>query len=44
MNDKREGEGECLFADGISYKGNFENDKISGIGKAVYPDGRIYVG
>jgi len=32
------------FADGSTYTGSFRNNEISGIGKYIWPDGKIYEG
>jgi hypothetical protein len=32
------------FADGSTYTGQFKNNEISGMGKYVWPDGKMYEG
>lgn len=42
--NKRKGTGVQVFQNGFVYEGNFENDKASGKGKFIFPDGSFFQG
>ncbi len=44
VNGRRSGYGECIYSDGSSYKGAWEDDKWHGYGEFLYPNGDIYRG
>lgn len=44
VNGKRHGYGVMTWPDGSSYRGEFYNDEITGKGKYIYADGKIYTG
>ena len=41
---RRHGHGQCNYANGIVYNGQWMNDKRHGQGYQIWPDGRIYKG
>ena len=44
VNNLREGIGECKFANGNIYIGNFKDDLMNGIGQMIYSNGDEYIG
>jgi len=43
-NDKLHGTGYLLTATGVVFKGEFNMDSFSAVGKLMYPNGDIYYG
>lgn len=44
MNNMMHGKGILTFSDGRKYIGNFEEDKMEGLGHFRWPDGREFEG
>ena len=44
QNDKKNGKGCSLVADGSYYDGTYKDNKKDGSGEQTWPDGRLYRG
>ena len=43
-NNKRDGKGQQIWADGSLYEGLWKNDKANGLGRLIHADGDVYEG